>query len=214
MTALLGPNGAGKTSLLDILATVAVPDAGHVEVNGRVCRSERDARRLRAEIGYLPQPFSFVPSFTALEVVTYTAWLRGYRAERAEVADCLGALGLAAQRGTPMRKLSAGMVQRVGIAAATVGAPPIVVLDEPSSGLDPAQRALFRRYLAGLSGSVVVMSTHLVEDAVSCADRLLVLSAAAIVFDDTPERLRSLGGPAGAEGRAERGYLSLVPEAS
>ncbi len=212
VTALLGPNGSGKTTLLDILATVAVPDEGVVQVQGLPCDTERQARSLRRRIGYLPQPFCFVPSFTARQVVQYTAWLRGHRISSLDADQALGSLGLADRAETAMRKLSGGMVQRVAIAAATVGVPPIILLDEPSVGLDPAQRASFRKYLGTLTDAAILMSTHLVEDAVNCADRIVVLTGGSLVFDAPPEALLDLGGRPGTDGRAERGYLTLVPE--
>jgi len=212
ITVLLGPNGAGKTTLLRTLATVTPPVSGELHVNGLSVLSERDARHARASIGYLPQQFSFFPGFTVRECVTYLAWLRGVPSGSMQesVEDALVAVDLRSQSAQRMKRLSGGMAQRVGLAGAIVGRPGFVVLDEPTVGLDPAQRVRFRNTVRGLVGSSVLLSTHLVEDAAAIADRILVMDRGRMVFDGSPRDLALRGSGAKGDSPLERGYMGLV----
>lgn len=212
---LLGPNGAGKTTLLSILATVLRPTSGTVEIAGRVISSLAQARAARRIIGLLPQDFPFVTSYSALDMVRYSAWVRGVdrRMERHEAERCLRTVGLEAVAGMRMRALSGGMRQRVGLACALVGRPRILILDEPTVGLDPAQRLQFRDVLRSLDDVAVVLSTHLVEDVAAVADDVMVMNEGRALFRGSPEQLRhrAIDGVAG-DTPLERAYMSVIAQ--
>ncbi|MFC8716184.1 ATP-binding cassette domain-containing protein [Kitasatospora sp. NPDC057198] len=210
---LLGPNGAGKSTLLRTLATVAPPVGGVLEVCGERVDSERTARAARRRIGFLPQDFGYHPGYTVEEFVRYCGWLRevpdGQAAEAARKA--VEAVGLADRAGTRMKSLSGGMLRRAGIAAALVGGPRLVLLDEPTVGLDPAQRLEFRALLRSLRGTALVLSTHLVEDVAAVCDQVVVMNGGRIVFRGTAEELAGLardGDP--GDTPLERGYMRAL----
>ncbi|MEV7216843.1 ATP-binding cassette domain-containing protein [Kitasatospora cineracea] len=210
---LLGPNGAGKSTLLRTLATVAPPLHGHLEVGGRPVRSERTARLARRQIGFLPQDFGYFPGYTVEEFVRYCAWLREVPdAEAASAArKTIEAVGLADRAGARMKSLSGGMLRRAGIAAALVGGPRLVLLDEPTVGLDPAQRLDFRALVRSLDGVAVVLSTHLVEDVAAVCDQVAVMNGGRIVFRGTAPELAALarsGDP--GDTPLERGYMRAL----
>ncbi|MEU6995663.1 ATP-binding cassette domain-containing protein [Streptomyces sp. NPDC046465] len=211
---LLGPNGAGKTTLLKTLATVDAPAAGTVKLLGHDV-SDRRARRLaRRELGFLPQEFGYFPSFTVLDFVRYCAWLREVPRARIEGAsrEAVRRVGLDGVRRSKLQQLSGGMLRRCGIAQAIVADPKVIVLDEPTIGLDPEQRLEFRELLRELAeSSAVVFSTHLVEDIAAAADTVAVFTAGSVLFRGTPDGLASL---ADADDRGdspiERGYMKLL----
>jgi ABC-2 type transport system ATP-binding protein len=194
ITGLLGPNGAGKTTLMRILATLLSPTRGEVRIEGLDPSKPRDRLALRRRLGYLPQELGLYPRFTVFEFVDYLAILkeiedRGERHRR--VAAALAAVGLADAGRRRIRTLSGGMARRVGIAQALVGDPDLLVLDEPTAGLDPQQRARFRELLASLGeGRQVVLSTHLVEDVAAICTSVVVLWAGRVAFHGTPAELR------------------------
>lgn len=210
---LLGPNGAGKTTLLHTLATIRPPRSGTVEILGEAIRSEKDARRIRRQIGFLPQDFGYFKSFSVYDFVRYCAWLREVpRAKvRDETAMAIEAVGLATSSRVKMKSLSGGMLRRAGIAAALVGGPRLIVLDEPTVGLDPAQRLEFREVLRSLQGATVVLSTHLVEDVAAVGDDIVVLSEGAVRFRGSPAQLVAAGAPSAAgDTGLERGYMTVL----
>ncbi|GAB49372.1 ATP-binding cassette domain-containing protein [Mobilicoccus pelagius] len=207
VTVLLGPNGAGKSTLLDLLSLVAPPQAGMIEWHGEEMRRTRQVKRAMRGISYLPQHFSFPSSYTAADVVDYAAWLRKVRAPR-RAGEVLAMVGLEGEARKKVRTMSGGMRQRLGIATCLIGDPELIVLDEPTVGLDPAQRIQFRRVLSSVDAAVL-LSTHLVEDAVVLADRVLVLHEGRFVFDGSLPELEALAGPVG-DSPAERGYMSLI----
>jgi ABC-2 type transport system ATP-binding protein len=214
---ILGPNGAGKTTLIRTLASVLPIQKGSVVVDGHDLSDPASLRAARREIGYLPQVFGFHGGFTAQEFVEYLAWLKEVpRDRRAEaVAWSLEQVGLDGRSGVKMRRLSGGMRRRVGIAQAIVNRPRLLLLDEPTAGLDPEQRITFRRLLRQLGeSSSVVVATHLVEDVAAACDRVVVFSQGVIRFDGTPDALGALGDRADVEGDSpiERGYLAAVME--
>ncbi|MFD8971572.1 ABC transporter ATP-binding protein [Streptomyces sp. NPDC059593] len=215
ITGLLGPNGAGKTTLFRTLATIAPPQSGVMELFGKPVTSERDARQVRRRIGYLPQDFGYYPAFSITDFVRYSAWLREVPSKEAESAtkDALAAVGLADRARDRMKSLSGGMLRRAGIAAAIVGSPSLLLLDEPTVGLDPAQRLDFRaliRSLAG-AGAAVVLSTHLVEDVGAACDTVLVLSDGQVVHRGTPQQLAEQSTPtAPGDSPLERGYMTVL----
>ncbi|MFI0963293.1 ATP-binding cassette domain-containing protein [Streptomyces sp. NPDC021080] len=215
ITGLLGPNGAGKTTLFRVLSTSVPPDSGELELFGAKITSERAARLARRDIGYLPQDFGYYPSFSVSEFVRYCAWLRGVSERDAGQATktAVQMVGLESRAGHKMKSLSGGMLRRAGIAAAIVGSPRLILLDEPTVGLDPAQRLEFRNLLRGLSerGAAIVLSTHLVEDVSVACDAVLVFREGRVSYRGTPARLAAEAA-AGAPGDTpiERGYMSVL----
>jgi ABC-2 type transport system ATP-binding protein len=196
ITGLLGPNGAGKTTLIRILATLLSPSAGEVRVNGWRAADAHDRVEIRRRLGYLPQDLGLYPRFTVFEFVDYLAILK----ELDDVADrhrrvrsALEAVELEDLAGRKIRTLSGGMRRRVGIAQAIVADPELLLLDEPTTGLDPEQRMRFRQLIAGLGAQrTVVLSTHLVEDVAAVCTRVVVLWQGRVRFSGTPTELRQL----------------------
>ncbi|MBS2531662.1 ATP-binding cassette domain-containing protein [Catenulispora sp. NF23] len=210
---LLGPNGAGKTTLLNTLSTVMPPRSGTVTIAGVRVDSEARAREVRRSIGFLPQDFGGYPGFTVSEFVRYCAWLREVPSTVAarDVERVIEAVGLAPQRRTRLKALSGGMRRRAGIAAALVGSPKLVLLDEPTVGLDPAQRLDFRDLIRSMSDTAVVLSTHLVEDVAALCRDIAVMNAGALTFRGSPEELAGLSSYAGAgDSPLERGYMASL----
>ncbi|MBW8794063.1 MAG: ABC transporter ATP-binding protein [Streptomyces sp.] len=212
---LLGPNGAGKTSLIRVLATVARPAAGRVELLGLDLAEHRALGEVRGRLGYLPQEFGYYPGFTVREFVSYVAWLKELPAARvpAAVERAVARVGLADRADAKIRTLSGGMVRRVGIAQAVVNEPEILLLDEPTAGLDPEQRVEFRELLRGLGASAtVVVSTHLVEDVAAACTEVTLLDAGRVAYRGTPDALTALGevsvGP--GDHPIERGYTAAL----
>jgi ABC-2 type transport system ATP-binding protein len=212
---LLGPNGAGKTTLMRALATVVRPAGGQLELLGQpVHHPKADLRGVRRQLGYLPQQFGFYPRFTVREFVEYMAWLK--EMPRKEIPGAaqraVDRVGLAAKADKRMKTLSGGMLRRAGIAQAIVNDPAILLLDEPTVGLDPEQRLGFRDLLRELgTDSCVLVSTHLVEDvAVACTDVVLV-NEGRLVWQGTPPELASAGGHGDAgDTPSERGYSAIL----
>jgi ABC-2 type transport system ATP-binding protein len=193
VTGLLGPNGAGKTTLLRVLATAVPADRGSFTVLGHDPGTARGRQEVRRHLGYLPQTPGFHPGFTAFEFVDYVAILKELtdrRARHREVRRVLEEVGLGEVRGRRIRKLSGGMRQRVALAAALVGDPGFLVLDEPTVGLDPEQRMRFRELIARAGeGRTVLLSTHQTEDVAVLCRRVLVMAGGTVRFDGTPAEL-------------------------
>lgn len=212
---VLGPNGAGKTTLMRTLGTVLPVEVGRVMVMGLDVADDRQVVEVRRRVGYLPQVFGFYGGFTAVEFVEYVAWLKGMSTREASeaVGWALEHVGMTDRAGVKMRKLSGGMRRRVGIAQAIVNRPALLLLDEPTAGLDPEQRLVFRRLLRSLGElSAVVVSTHLVEDVATACTRVAVMDEGTIRFEGTPEDLIAVGVGAPVEGDTpvERGYLAVL----
>lgn len=212
---ILGPNGAGKTTLMRTLATVLPVDAGRVTIMGLDLANEREVREVRRKLGYLPQVFGFYGGFTASEFVEYVAWLKGMPSDgtREAVEWALDQVGMTDRAQVKMRRLSGGMRRRVGIAQAIVNRPSLLLLDEPTAGLDPEQRVVFRRLLRSLGESAaVVVSTHLVEDVAAACSRVAVMDKGAIRFEGDPNDLIAVGVGASVEADTpvERGYLAVL----
>ncbi|WP_441251318.1 ATP-binding cassette domain-containing protein [Kitasatospora sp. McL0602] len=213
VTGLLGPNGAGKTTLLRTLATVVPPHDGEIEICGIRVVSEQTARQARRSIGYLPQDFGYYPSFSVYDFVRYCAWLREVPSSEAdrETRRVIEAVGLSDRISAKMKSLSGGMLRRAGIATAMVGSPRLLLLDEPTVGLDPAQRLDFRELIRSLSDSAVILSTHLVEDVSAVCSSVAVLSAGRFVFQGTPAELTEAAAPdAIGDSPLERGYMTTL----
>ena len=188
VTGLLGPNGAGKTTLLRIVATSIAADSGDVLLLGRdPHRSHADVTAVRRELGYLPQELGYPSDMTAFGFVEYVAVLKEWndRERRArEVRRVLDVVGLADQATVRVSRLSGGQRRRVGLAQALLGDPRLLVLDEPTTGLDPAQRADLRRTLSTLGHrSTVLLSTHQTEDVAALCERVVVLAGGTVRFD-------------------------------
>src|SRR5215471_19310421 len=193
ITGLLGPNGAGKTTLLSILATVNEPDAGQVSVFGLDPRDAAERRVIRRRRGHLPQEQGEQRHFTVAGFLDYVAILKEItdRRRRAEeVARVLAALGLERRARTRIRALSGGLRQRLGIAQALLGRPDLLILDEPTAGLDPEQRLRFRELLSDLPGEpVIVLSTHQADDIAAICPHVVVLLQGQAHFTGTPAEL-------------------------
>ncbi len=211
---LLGPNGAGKTTLIRALATVLAPAGGQLTLLGRSVGGRSDLRSVRRALGYLPQHFGFYPRFTVREFVGYMAWLKEiHKADiPAAVQRAVDRVGLTAKADARMKTLSGGMLRRAGIAQAIVNDPQLLLLDEPTVGLDPEQRLDFRELLRDLgTDSCVLVSTHLVEDVVAACTDVVVVNEGRLVWQGTPDALAAQGaeGDAG-DSPAERGYSALL----
>ncbi|MFF3503522.1 ABC transporter ATP-binding protein [Streptomyces sp. NPDC003247] len=193
VTGLLGPNGAGKTTLLRVLATAVPPDRGEFTVLGHDPATATGRLSLRRDLGYLPQAPGFHPDFTAFEFVDYVAILKELTdrgARHREVRRVLEVVDLSAVRGKRIKRLSGGMRQRVALAAALVGNPGFLVLDEPTVGLDPEQRMRFRELVAEAGeGRTVLLSTHQTEDVAMLCHRVVVLAGGRVRFEGTPAEL-------------------------
>jgi ABC-2 type transport system ATP-binding protein len=193
ITGLLGPNGAGKTTLLRMIATVLAPDEGSVTVDGRDLAVADQRVEVRRRLGYVPQEPGFHLGFTAFEFVDYVAILKEMtdrRARHDEVRRVLALAGLDDVRSRKIRALSGGMRRRLAIAQALLGSPRLLVLDEPTAGLDPEQRLRFRELVTSLApDTTVLLSTHQTEDVRALCQRVIVLHAGAARFDGSPDRL-------------------------
>ncbi|MER5971528.1 ABC transporter ATP-binding protein [Streptomyces sp. NPDC002055] len=211
---LLGPNGAGKTTLIRALATVLRPAEGTLELLGESATGTGEHRALRRRIGYLPQEFGYYKRFTVREFVEYMAWLKEVPPADipAAVQRAVERVGLADRADDRMKALSGGMVRRVGIAQAIVNEPAVLLLDEPTVGLDPAQRLRFRELLQELGrDTCVVVSTHLVEDVAAACTDVVLFAEGRLVFQGTPDELAAAGGPEHVgDSPLERGYSALL----
>jgi ABC-type multidrug transport system ATPase subunit len=215
---LLGPNGAGKTSLLRMMATVIPPSSGRLRLLGRDPGQHGPRREIRRRLGYLPQSLGYYPGFTVADFVEYFALLKDMppgQVPRA-VAAAIERVDLADRARAKLRTLSGGMLRRVGIAQAIVNEPELLLLDEPTAGLDPEQRMQFRGLLRDLGQRVtVIVSTHLVEDVGAACTEVALMDHGRIVFHGTPAELTARGEGSGAAGDAplERGYSAVLAAA-
>ncbi|MFC6089521.1 ABC transporter ATP-binding protein [Saccharothrix lopnurensis] len=211
---LLGPNGAGKTTLIRSLATVLRPASGTLEVFGRSVSGRLDLREPRRALGYLPQDFGYYKRFTVREFVEYVAWLKEVpkRDIPGAVQRAVERVGLADRADDRLKALSGGMVRRAGIAQAIVNDPELLLLDEPTAGLDPGQRVRFRELVQELGADAcVVVSTHLVEDVAAACSDVVLIAGGRLVFQGTPAELAAAGGPDHVgDSPIERGYSALL----
>ena len=214
---LLGPNGAGKTTLLRMMATVIPPSTGRLRLLGRDPGGYGPRREIRRRLGYLPQNLGYYPGFTVAEFVEYFALLKEMPAARVPVAVAAAVerVDLGGQARAKLRTLSGGMLRRVGIAQAIVNEPELLLLDEPTAGLDPEQRMAFRALLRDLGGqATVVVSTHLVEDVGAACSRVALMNQGMIVFHGTPAELTARGIEQGTgDAPLERGYTAVLAAA-
>ena len=187
---LLGPNGAGKSTLMRILATITRPTAGRVLWNGADIKRDPDA--LRTVLGYLPQDFGIYPNLSAVEFLDYLAAVKGLDAAsaRKRIGELLELVNLADAARRPLGGFSGGMRQRVGIAQALLNDPQLLIVDEPTAGLDPEERVRFRNLLSELAGErIVILSTHIVSDVEAVATDIALIAQGELVVHGAPEAL-------------------------
>ena len=188
---LLGPNGAGKSTLMRTLATLQQPDSGSITLDGVDALANPDYVRRR--LGYLPQQIGTYPTVTGRQLLDRFAWLKGRtdrRERRQEVAQLLERVNLRADADRAVATYSGGMLRRFGIALALAGDPRLLIVDEPTAGLDPAERSRFHQVLADIAAdNIVLLSTHIVDDVESLCERLSILAAGRIVAEGTPPAL-------------------------
>jgi ABC-type multidrug transport system ATPase subunit len=213
---LLGPNGAGKTSLLRMMATAIPPTSGTLRLLGRDPGAYDPRREIRRRLGYLPQNLGYYPGFTVAESVEYFALLKEVPAARipAAVATAIERVQLKDKAKTKLRALSGGMLRRAGIAQAIVNEPELLLMDEPTAGLDPEQRVAFRTLLRDLGQrATVLVSTHLVEDVGTACTQVALMDGGKIVFHGTPAELTARGEGYGiGDAPLERGYSAVLAE--
>ena len=192
MFGLLGPNGAGKSTLMRILVTLMKPTSGKVYYNDYELSKNR--REIRSMLGYLPQDFSFFSKLKTSEFLDYTARLSGMKSStvrRNAVDQMLEEVGLFEVRDRNANKLSGGMKRRLGIAQALINDPKIIIVDEPTTGLDPEERIRFRNLLSTISTRdvIIILSTHIVGDISSTCDNMALLNQGKLAFTGSPEQL-------------------------
>jgi ABC-2 type transport system ATP-binding protein len=195
MFGLLGPNGAGKSTLMRILVTLMKPSRGKVMVNGLDLQKNR--KKIRKILGYLPQDFRFFSKLKTWEFLDYTASLSGLRQRSARnqaVDQMLEQVGLFQVRDRQANKLSGGMKRRLGIAQALIGDPRMIIVDEPTTGLDPDERIRFRNILSDLSQKevIIILSTHIVGDISSTCYNMALLDQGEVAYTGSPEDLVEL----------------------
>ncbi len=180
---LLGANGAGKTTLMRMLCGILKPTTGSIALDGVDVSSED----YRAVLGYLPQDFGYYPDFTGLDFLLYLAALKGLSRSHAKrkAKELLELVSLKDAGGKKIKTYSGGMKQRLGIAQALLNNPSLLIVDEPTAGLDPKERVRFRKLIAGLGqDTIVLLSTHIVSDVEKIADHMLMMSEGKIIFDE------------------------------
>ncbi|GFI09658.1 putative ABC transporter ATP-binding protein YxlF [Lachnospiraceae bacterium] len=185
---LLGANGAGKTTLMRMICDIQEPTSGEIFCNGQNIREMGEEYRDR--LGYLPQNFGYYPEFTAYKFLLYIASLKGLGKEQAAVRAqyLLEMVGLADQKKQKIKTFSGGMKQRLGIAQAMLNEPEILILDEPTAGLDPKERVRFRNLISSFSkDKIVLLSTHIVSDVEYIADEILVMKDGRLIHRGAPE---------------------------
>lgn len=218
VSGLLGPNGAGKSTLLRVLATLQVPDSGSIRFVDDAGEFDvlQDPQRLRRSLGYLPQDFGLYPTLSVEQVLSHFCGLKGAteRDERAAwVESLLASTNLLEKRRATVRALSGGMRQRLGLAIALAGDPALLLLDEPTAGLDPGERRRIYNVLAQVGArTVVLLSTHLTEDVRSACARFAILHRGRIVAEEEPSHaVQVMRDPLGADASLEDFYFRHVP---
>ncbi|KGM94224.1 multidrug ABC transporter ATPase [Clostridium novyi A str. 4552] len=184
--ALLAPNGAGKTTLIKMLTTLIFPTEGEILYKGKdIVKLDEDYRDI---LGYLPQEFGYYKNYTPKKYLMYLSALKGIEKEKAKerIVELLKLVGLADVENKKMKKFSGGMIQRVGIAQAMLNDPKILILDEPTAGLDPKERVRFRNLISELSRDrIVILSTHIVSDIESIANEIIMIKDCEVVCRDS-----------------------------
>lgn len=188
---LLGPNGAGKTTLMKIVATLLEPDSGTIKMNGIDLLTRKD--QARQMLGYLPQDFGLYPTLTAWQMLDYFARLKGItdkKQRQALLTALLERVNLSSARKQKLGEFSGGMRQRLGIAQALIGEPDLIIVDEPTAGLDPQERFRFHNLLAETGGEnrVVILSTHIVSDVTNLCSHMAIIRQGKILSSCTPRQ--------------------------
>src|SRR3954470_5220394 len=184
---LLGPNGAGKTTLMQMIATITRPTSGRILFHG--IDTAKRPNELRRRLGYLPQDFGVYDNLTALEFLRYFAALKGVRSNK-RIMEMLETVNLHTVANRQVGGFSGGMKQRLGIAQALINEPELVIVDEPTAGLDPEERVRFRNVLSEIGfGKLVILSTHIVSDVESVATEIAVMKDGALLTMETPEAM-------------------------
>ncbi len=213
MFGLLGPNGAGKSSLMRILVTLMKPSSGKVTIDGYDLMKNR--REIRSMLGYLPQDFRFFAKLKTWEFLDYTARLAGMKnksVRNAAVDRMLEEVGLFEARDRNANKLSGGMKRRLGIAQALINDPKIIIVDEPTTGLDPEERIRFRNLLSHISSRevIIILSTHIVGDISSTCENVALLNRGSLAYSGSPEGLiRKAEGHVWLIQATEKEYLEI-----
>ena len=188
LVGLLGPNGAGKSTLMKLLVAALLPTTGSILVDGQPLT--RVERQLKARLGYLPQDFGLFDELTVEQFLDYMAALKGLRGSRAVIRQVIRSVNLEEKARAKIRTLSGGQRQRVGIAQALLGDPELLILDEPTVGLDPEERIHFRNLFSQTAQDrLVLLSTHIIEDIQSVCGQLVVIDRGQVLFSGTPEAL-------------------------
>lgn len=187
---LVGPNGAGKSTLMKLLTANLLPSSGEILIDGLPLAKKE--KTLKSSLGYLPQEFGLFEDLTAAQFLDYMSALKGLDAKAAkpEIDRAIALTHLQDKQKAKIRTLSGGQKQRVGIAQALLGGPKLLIFDEPTVGLDPAERVAFRNLFTDTAKSrLVILSTHIIEDVQSACDHLIVLNHGEILYTGTPEDL-------------------------
>ena len=189
MIGLVGPNGAGKTTLMKLMVAQLLPTAGEIYIDGDSLVEQEQAFKRR--LGYLPQDFGLYEELTVTQFLDYLACLKGINTGRSEtIRRSVERTGLEHKAGAKIRTLSGGQKQRVGIAQALLNEPELLIIDEPTVGLDPEERIRFRNLFSrNASRQLVILSTHIIDDVESVCDRLIVLDRGVVLFDGMPQAL-------------------------
>lgn len=189
---LLGANGAGKTTLMRLLCNLQAPTSGQVFLGGKNIAGLGE--RYRALLGYLPQHFGYYPDFSALDFLLYVSALKGLeeKAARKKSKELLEAVGLSREAKQKIKTFSGGMKQRLGIAQAMLNDPHILILDEPTAGLDPKERVRFRNLISAFSKDrIVILSTHIVSDVEFVAEDIIMMKAGQVLHFGNPQKILS-----------------------